>query len=86
MRTCVGCGQCRPKKELVRVVRTPEGEILADKTGRKNGRGAYLCGDPACFALARKRRAFSRTLEVPVGPEILDRLERELFGGEENEE
>ena len=54
IRRCVGCGEGKPKKELVRVVRSPEGEISLDTTGKKPGRGAYICPDPACLAKARK--------------------------------
>ena len=55
MRQCVGCGEMKEKKSLIRVIRTPDGTILLDRTGRANGRGAYLCDDPACLAAARKR-------------------------------
>lgn len=66
MRTCIGCGQIREKKELIRIVRTPEGRILVDPTGRANGRGAYICPDPACVDKARRRKALRRAFDGGV--------------------
>ena len=60
MRKCVGCGEMKPKKELRRIVRSPEGEISVDLTGKKSGRGAYLCADPACLAKAEKGKRLDR--------------------------
>lgn len=70
----------RPKKELIRIVRSPEGEVHADPTGRAPGRGAYLCKDPACLAKAQKIRALERALEHKVEPAVFERLARELDG------
>lgn len=81
MRTCIGCGQERPKGEFVRVIRTPEGAILLDTTGRANGRGAYLCHDPACLQRAEKRHALSRALHIEVPHEVYQRLSDELGEG-----
>lgn len=78
MRMCVACRSMRPKKELIRVVRTPEGAVIADKTGRANGRGAYLCPDAACLDKAVKSRALDRALEVKVEPGLHEQL-REAF-------
>lgn len=78
MRTCCGCRQSFPKKELIRVVRTPEGTIEIDLTGRKNGRGAYLCRSTECLRKAKKTGAFARSLGVPVTEEICAVLEKEL--------
>jgi hypothetical protein len=69
----------KPKRELIRVVRTPQDEILIDLTGKKSGRGAYLCGKAECFRLAKKSRAFDRALKHQVGPEIYDRLEQDFI-------
>jgi len=66
-----------PKKELIRVVRTPEQEILIDPTGKKSGRGAYLCGKEECFRLAKKKKALDRALKVQVDDTIYDRLQEE---------
>ena len=74
MRKCVGCGEMKPKKELVRVVRTPEGEIAADPTGKKNGRGAYFCADPACVLKAQKGKRLERAFECAVPPEVYESL------------
>ena len=78
MRRCVGCMDQRPKRELIRVVRSPEGEISLDTTGKKSGRGAYLCPDPACLAKARKARRLERALECEIPDEVYERIEKEL--------
>jgi predicted RNA-binding protein YlxR (DUF448 family) len=78
-RKCVACQEMKPKKELIRIVRSPAGEIQIDLTGKKPGRGAYLCGKVACFKLAKKSKAFERALKTPVGMEIYDRLEAEFI-------
>lgn len=79
LRKCVACQEMKPKKELIRVVRTPEGQILIDLTGKKSGRGAYLCGQGACFKLAKKSKAFDRALKQNVSPEIYDQLEQDFI-------
>ncbi len=78
LRQCVGCGQMKGKKELIRVLKTGEDEILIDRSGRKNGRGAYLCDDPVCFEKALKNRGIERSLKMPVPPEVYERLRKEL--------
>ena len=78
MRRCVGCMEQRPKRELIRVVRSPEGEISLDTTGKKSGRGAYLCPAPACLAKARKARRLERALECEIPDEVYERIEKEL--------
>jgi len=78
-RKCVACQRMMPKRELIRIVRTPQGEIEIDLTGKKAGRGAYLCGQASCFKLAKKTKAFERALKVPVEPAIYDRLEAEFI-------
>lgn len=78
-RKCVACQQMMPKKELIRIVRSPIGEISIDLTGKKPGRGAYLCGKVACFKLAKKSKAFERALKTPVSAEIYDRLEADFI-------
>ena len=78
MRMCVACRQMQPKKELLRVVRTPEGEVLIDRTGRKNGRGAYLCNRRECFEKTVKTRALERALEQKLDEELIASLEREF--------
>ncbi len=70
MRMCVACREMRPKKELLRIVRTPEGAVLADTTGRANGRGAYLCHNPACLNKALKIKALERALEIKMTQEL----------------
>jgi Predicted nucleic-acid-binding protein implicated in transcription termination len=81
MRMCVACREMKPKKELIRVVRTPEGEIVADETGRKNGRGAYLCRSEACLNKALKIRALDRALEQPLTEAAVDALRQVIAGG-----
>ncbi len=79
IRRCVGCGEGKPKKELIRVVRSSEGEISLDETGRKPGRGAYLCRSKACFERARKRRSLERAFLAAVPDEVVEKL-AEGFG------
>ena len=81
MRMCVACREMKPKKEHIRVVRTPEGEIVADETGRKNGRGAYLCRSEACLNKALKIRALDRALEQPLSEAAVDALRQVIAGG-----
>ncbi|MFC4598983.1 RNase P modulator RnpM [Cohnella hongkongensis] len=82
-RKCVACQEMMAKKELIRIVRSPEGEIHIDLTGKKPGRGAYLCGKVACFRLAKKSKAFERALKTPVSADIYDRLEADFIQVEE---
>jgi uncharacterized protein len=82
LRKCVACQEMMPKKSLIRVVRTPEGEVLIDLSGKKSGRGAYLCGKLECFKLAQKNRALDRALKCQVGPEIHEQLAREFISVE----
>ena len=78
MRMCLGCGEMKPKKELIRAVKSPDGEISLDLTGKKSGRGAYVCPDPNCLKLARKARRFEKRLECRISDEVYDTMEREL--------
>ena len=79
-RQCVGCREMKEKKALLRIVRTPEGEVLLDGTGKKSGRGAYVCHDPACLKRARKSRALERAFETAIPPEVYDALEAQMEG------
>lgn len=83
VRRCSGCGESKPKKELVRVVRSAAGEISMDLTGKKPGRGAYLCPDAACLAKARKAKRLERSFECQVPEEVYAQLEAELQAGKE---
>ncbi|MEI3012559.1 MAG: YlxR family protein [Sutterella seckii] len=85
-RQCIGCMTSRPKKELVRVVRAPSGEISIDPVGKKPGRGAYLCPDAACLAKAKKKKALERCFEQPVPAEVYDALAQQLAGVEVEKE
>jgi predicted RNA-binding protein YlxR (DUF448 family) len=76
----------RPKKELTRVVRTPEGRVVVDPTGRANGRGAYLCLKTACLEKAVKSRALERALETKIGPEIYETLGEDCRNAESGEQ
>lgn len=78
LRRCLGCMEMKPKKELVRVVRNKEGEISLDLTGKKPGRGAYVCPDAACLQKARKARRLEREFSMQVPDEIYDRMEADL--------
>lgn len=75
MRQCLGCNEHKPKVELVRILRTPEGEITLDLTGKKSGRGAYLCKNPACLKKLRKSRRAEANLGVAIPDEVWDALE-----------
>lgn len=84
LRQCIGCRESHPKEELIRIIRTPEGEIELDLTGRKNGRGAYLCRNKlSCLENAQKRKTLERALKKPVDGELFERL-RENFENAEN--
>ena len=78
MRMCTGCREMKPTKELIRVVKTSEGEIKLDTTGKLNGRGAYICRDRQCFNNAKKSNALSRAFEMQISDEIYTQLETEL--------
>lgn len=78
MRMCTGCGEMKPKRELIRVVKSPEGEIAIDKTGRLPGRGAYVCPDLECLKKARKTRRLERVFSSAIPEEVYDALEKEL--------
>lgn len=82
MRQCVGCREMRPKRELVRVVRSPEGEISVDLRGKKSGRGAYVCRDGGCLKKAIKSRALGRAFGVEVPEEIYETLRAQMEAGE----
>lgn len=78
LRMCTGCGEMKPKKELVRVVRSKEGEISLDLTGRKAGRGAYVCRNLDCLKKARKTRRIERSLDCQIPDEVYDAMEKEM--------
>ena len=78
MRQCVGCQEMKSKKEMLRVLKTVEDEVVLDTTGRKNGRGAYLCFSLECLKKARKNRGLERSLKMSIPPEGYDSLEKEL--------
>ncbi len=77
-RRCTGCGEHFPKSALIRIVRSPEGEISLDATGKKSGRGAYLCKSAECLKRARKSRRIEAALETPISDELYAALEEEL--------
>ena len=80
-RQCMGCRERREKRAMIRVVRTPEGEVTLDFSGKKNGRGAYLCPNPDCLKKAIRSKALDRSLEVTIPQEVYDRLEKEMEAG-----
>jgi len=77
-RLCVGCNEMKPKRELVRVVKSPEDVISLDVTGKKPGRGAYVCRNTECFELAKKRRGFERTLKCKIDSDVYEVMRNEL--------
>lgn len=82
LRKCTGCGQMKSKKEMLRVLKTTEGDILLDRTGKKNGRGAYLCIDRDCLEKAFKNRGLERSLKCQIPAEVAESLKKELMEGE----
>ena len=82
MRQCLGCREAKPTKELIRVVRSPEGEISLDFKGKASGRGAYICHDPQCLKKAIRSKALERAFSTQIPPEIYDKLNEQMEGGQ----
>ena len=78
MRRCTGCNEQKPKNQLIRVVKSPENEISLDLTGKKSGRGAYICNNAECLRKARKSRRIDRTFEMTIPDEVYDSLEEQI--------
>ena len=83
MRMCLGCGEMKPKRELIRMVKSKEGEISLDLTGKKAGRGAYICRSIECFRSARKAHRFEKAFSCAISDELYDGMESELENGGE---
>ena len=81
MRKCTGCGEMKPKKELVRVVRSPEGEFSVDLIGKKSGRGAYICRSVECFTAAKKAKRLEKAFGCAIPSEVYDSMQKELTDG-----
>ena len=77
-RQCIGCGEMKSKKEMIRILRTPEGEFTLDVTGRKNGRGAYLCPSMECLKKAVKGKGLERSFKMAIPKEVYEALEKEM--------
>lgn len=84
MRMCLGCNEMKPKKELIRVVKSPEGEISLDFTGKKSGRGAYICHSVECFNKARKGRRLEKAFSCKIDTGVYDAMAEELGNETEN--
>ncbi len=82
MRQCVGCREMKPKRELIRVVKSPEGDLSLDFKGKSPGRGAYLCPDKACLARAKKARALERAFSMQIPDEVYAALEGQMKAGD----
>ena len=78
MRKCVGCGEMKPKKDLMRILKTETGEFLVDADGKKNGRGAYICRSVECLRKAVKSKGLERSFKQQIPEEVYDRLEKEM--------
>lgn len=78
LRMCTGCGEMKPKKEMIRVLKTPEEDIVIDATGKKNGRGAYICCSLECLRKAVKTKGLERSLKVSIPKELIETLEKEM--------
>lgn len=83
MRMCLGCGEMKPKKELIRAVKAPDESVSIDLTGKKAGRGAYICRSTECFAKARKSRRFEKAFSCRIADEVYDGMEKELTEDEQ---
>ena len=77
-RQCIGCGQMKDKKELIRILKTQDGSIVIDSTGKKNGRGAYICPDEECLQKAFKTKGLERSFKMAIDQSIYDELKKEL--------
>ncbi len=77
-RMCIGCMERKPKTELIRIVKSKDGEVSLDKTGKKSGRGAYICNNIECFKKAKKKNAFNRALQIQIDDELYSKIESEL--------
>lgn len=82
-RMCVGCGEMFDKRSLIRVVKSPEGEISIDLTGKKNGRGAYICNSTECLKKAKKRKSIERAFSMKIDDSVYDEMEEEILNGKE---
>ena len=78
LRQCIGCGESKNKKEMIRILKTPEGEFILDATGRKNGRGAYLCPSKECLRKAIKGKGLERSFKMAIPREVYEALEKEM--------
>ena len=83
MRQCIGCSEMKSKKEMMRILKTAEGDIVLDVTGKKNGRGAYLCKSDVCLKKARKTKGIERSFKMSIPAEVYDNLEKEFAESEE---
>lgn len=79
LRQCIGCSEMKDKRDMIRIIKTKEDEILLDVTGKKNGRGAYICCSSECFKRAVKNRGLERSLKTTIPKEIYDQIEKELI-------
>ena len=84
VRTCIGCNNAKPKKELIRIVKSSDGEVSIDFTGKKNGRGAYVCRDISCLEMAIKTKRLSRAFEMPIENEVYEKLKVEIESESDN--
>ncbi len=82
LRQCTGCGERKEKKDLIRIIKTPEDTIEVDFTGKKNGRGAYICNSTECLKLAKKRKSLERSLKTSIPDEVYQQIEKEMVSDE----
>ena len=80
LRMCLGCGEMKPKRDLIRVVKNKDGELFLDLTGKQNGRGAYICKSEECFLKAKKTRRFENKLEAAIPEEVYESMAKKLRG------
>jgi len=78
LRQCTGCNRRKEKKDLIRIIRTPDDEIVVDLTGKKNGRGAYICNSTECLQLAKKKKSLERSLKTAIPEEVYQEIAKEM--------
>ncbi len=83
-RTCLGCQTVKPKRHMIRIVRTPDGDLIVDETGKKSGRGAYVCPNLDCLELLRKAKRLEKVLEVPPPPSLFEELRERILTTSDN--
>lgn len=78
LRKCIGCGEMKSKKEMIRIIKTTQDAIILDRTGKQNGRGAYICPNPNCFETAKRTKGLERALKTAIPNEVYEQLSKQI--------